>query len=482
MFSFHSLKTYVFPSRDSRIAFMAIQIMSFVFYFPIIYGARYYTDDLARANLGYYGWESLGRYFASGVAYLYSLCNDAIIDPMPFGYFINIFIIGCSAYLIFLKSDKLNSSVSLPVSLLFIVNPFLVQNLLYRFDSLGMVLAMFFVVSAFSIKNDIRFAAFKVLLLLVSLNFYQTFSNLYIGLVAVQLLLSVSVFTKKTDSLKFAFANAVIFVIANAIYFIELKTLGVSSRGEILQFNSSIFYFAANNIITSFSPYIYFWSFSKPFIIIIIPFIFISIITLLLKREFNKLFNILFAGLLIVFSSIGFMAILKEQFVDPRGLSYFPVTLIASFIVMSIGCKRFKWFIFAPVFACFIFVSRVGNMHLIQNDFEKPIAYDVTKDIYKLSKDGVIKFYSRGSIPLSNFLVNSISSTPFNGFIHLGGWVATGKLQEYDNKNIIFEWSEEISKNEFNANSDGMKLSVDNNPFYKIYTNGNTGWIIWKNS
>lgn len=249
-----------------------------------------------------------------------------------------------------------------------------------------------------------------------------------------------------------------------------------------MQFNSSIFYFAANNIITSFSPYIYFWSFSKPFIIIIIPFIFISIITLLLKREFNKLFNILFAGLLIVFSSIGFMAILKEQFVDPRGLSYFPVTLIASFIVMSIGCKRFKWFIFAPVFACFIFVSRVGNMHLIQNDFEKPIAYDVTKDIYKLSKDGVIKFYSRGSIPLSNFLVNSISSTPFNGFIHLGGWVATGKLQEYDNKNIIFEWSEEISKNEFNANSDGMKLSVDNNPFYKIYTNGNTGWIIWKNS
>lgn len=461
--------------------FYIFWLVSFIFYFPILFGSPYHADDVSRAISGMYGWGGLGRYLADYVAVAYSLGNSKIIDPMPFGFILNTFFIGLSSYLVYTKLSRDYSDDSMVVPLLFLINPFFVENLLYRFDSTGMVLALFFAVLSFSIRSGGYSLFFKILLLVVSLNIYQTFSNVYIGLIALELIYLCQKKAGGRVFLKFAAHNALIFIAANFIYAIEFIYLGMNGRGDMISLDVNAPVVFINNIAGGMLPFYNFWSYSSAYILITLPFLAASLIWIIFKKEYLLLVAVLLSVALVALSSLGGAALLKAQFVQPRGLAYFPIVLmIATKIIMFLRC-RFYLVVCVPVLACFIFVSRVGNIHAIQEDFEKPILAMATTDLYNLNRQGVDSFYSIGSLPLSRYVKNIISATPFNGLINRGGWNTTGRLHEYGNQYVKLEWSEQASKSKayFIEKRDGMNLSIDRRPFYRIYTENNSGWILW---
>jgi len=478
-----SLKDLFYCDKFFINAFTILQVISFSFFFPLIYGGGFYADDVSRVKTGYYGWDVLGRPLAKNIAEFYSLGSQQIVDVMPFGYILTIFIVGCSAYSIYCKFKVRYSEYASTLSALFIINPFLVENLLYRYDSLGMVLSLFFVTMAFTLKNGKIGFAVKMLLLVVAMNFYQTFSPLYVGLIAIEFLLFLNKFKNKRKSVIFLFSNLLVFLFANIIYFLELVLFDFTGgRGELLSFNVNLPWLVFINFTAAFKPFYAFWEHSYMYLAVVVPVIFFSIVKLALQRECKILGGILISSMLVFMSGVGPLALLKVQFLAARGLSYFPVMLMTLSVIIIMGSKKAKWIMIIPVFACFVFVSRVGNMQSIQREFEKPILFSATKDLLALKSKGVKKIYSIGSIPLSGYVLNTIKNTPFNGFMSRGMWVATGLMHEYGNNDLKFEWSSAeglVTKNRFMEMKNSLELSADHAPFYRIYSNGSEGWVVW---
>src|SRR5690625_1156357 len=171
-----------------------IALATLFFYYPIIYGGGFYADDVYRVNVIRKGfdWHYLGRHLATTIAQLYSNSREVIVDVSPLAWFISVSLLAASAKLIYGKLKGPFKRYALPLALVFLINPFFIENLLYRYDNLGMMMGLFLSVLAFSLPEDKRNFFIKTLLLLLALNFYQTFSNLYIASVVVLIILRAS--------------------------------------------------------------------------------------------------------------------------------------------------------------------------------------------------------------------------------------------------------------------------------------------------
>ncbi|WP_318451940.1 glucosyltransferase domain-containing protein [Photobacterium leiognathi] len=458
--------------------FVLLLITSFLFYYSVIYGSGFYNDDVFRINSGPFGWETLGRYFATDIAQLYSLNNQVIVDASPLTWIISISLIGISAKLIYCKFNKDYKEYASSLSLLFIINPFFIQNLLYRFDNLGMILALFFSVLSFSLKDNKYSFLFKVIFLVIGLNFYQTFSNIFLSLLAIQVLLMGYKEKSYKEIISLIIYSSIVFILANIIYILELKFTGFNnSRGDLIPFNLNMFSAIYSNIVQGFKPFWEFWLPYKNIIRILIPFVALSI---LIKVSVKRLLSLLFCTLIMISSILGGMVFLQSVFTDPRGLHYFSALLMALGVIFIGANKNLKLLLLIPVFICFIFSYRVGNMQKIQASFEKPIFQELAVD---LSSNKEIKtYFNIGSITFSNYIKDIRKMTPFNGFMTRDGWKTTGAINEYAPKGLVkFEWWSQSLKTleNYNNKKETLNLSIDKSPFYKIYTKGSNGWIVW---
>lgn len=457
--------------------------LCFIFYYPIIYGSGLYADDVSRINVSNAGfvWHRLGRPLAKSIAQFYSADMRLIIDASPLSWLLSISLIASSTILIYSKLNSKYKTYALPLALVFIINPFFIENLLYRFDNLGMFLGLFLVVLSFSIQNHSKWnITIKIITLVLSMNFYQTFSNIFLSLVAVEAALMAYNNDKTKNIIKYLIVSFLIFILANIFYYLELKILGTPRRGELIPLSISSISIIFNNYYRAFQHFINFWSYFKYFIYPIIPFIVFSFF--IISRSWKKTFITLLSLIVILFSTIGLMALLKNPPFFPRSLHFFsPLLMLATALIIA-GRTYFKWVMLLPLFACLIFSYRVGNMQKLQREFETPIAYNLTLDMAE--NKHIKKYYSIGSLPYSNYIKNIIKNTPYNGFMKRGGWITVGVINEYAPKNLLaFEWSSQARKTRqrFNEESSSMTLIVDRAPFYKIYKNDNhEGWVVWQ--
>lgn len=454
-----------------------LMFISMIFYWPVIYAQSFYADDLARVQEGYFGWDIFGRYLAKAVAQIYSLNFSLIIDAAPLTWVASIFIVALSSFHLYRKIKKIDTFYALTLSVLFIINPFYIQNLLYRYDSVGMFLALYFTVLAFCTKKDFFGCILSFSFLYVGLNFYQTFSNLYLSLVAIELLLLL-VNNRQCKIYKTLLTSLCIYSSALLLYYLELKLLHLPSKGEIEEISFSIFFTVFNNVVSGFYPFIDFWNKSQLWICI--PLVFFSISLAKLFFKYRRSWIYIFISIVLIFiSSVGPMALLNMQFVEPRGLSYFSALLMFICLVLMNDYKHQRLLMIAPVFVCFVFAYRVGNIHRIQTEFEKPIYAMAAIDLSSLH--GIKQTHSIGSVKLSTYVSNIRSSTPFNGFLERDDWRTTGGLLEYGSDLALFEWdsNSQIAAELFHENKAKSDLIVSREPFYEIYISGDVAWIVW---
>ena len=81
--------------------------------------------------------------------------------------------------------------------------------------------------------------------ILICLNFYQTMSNIFIGLMGIEVLLMFQTKESYNKIIKFITSLMLIFLVANIIYFIEVKIFFSTAQGRstILPFNNLFFKF-----------------------------------------------------------------------------------------------------------------------------------------------------------------------------------------------------------------------------------------------
>lgn len=178
--------------RDS--IFWLFLCLGLIFYYPIISEHFYYRDDYDRALRAISNFKFAGRFAGDYIAHFVS--GDFIIfgnaafgrmaDTAPLFQLFSLLLFIYSVY----KAIKIRNipldGLSLFAVAAFIFNPFFIQNLLYRFDSLPMAVACVSAIFAWALWIKNSKASF--LLLLLTLSTYQTFINLFIFLCIIEFL------------------------------------------------------------------------------------------------------------------------------------------------------------------------------------------------------------------------------------------------------------------------------------------------------
>lgn len=206
-------------------------LFAFFYVLPLLIANVYYTDDMRRSLTGL-GWKYDGRHFAS---FMMSKLTGGgrISDFFPYSIIFSAVIFALTGYLISLIL-RLETKSRLKFSaLIFLINPFLLENLSYRWDSLPMAISVCAVVVPFLfIDSWRRFSIASLIGITITMFTYQ-------ASVVVFPLLAVLILIKKCldgdDLSKIGRLTLVMFcafVLSLVVYKIVSVFLPVLSQGE----------------------------------------------------------------------------------------------------------------------------------------------------------------------------------------------------------------------------------------------------------
>lgn len=147
-----------------------ILLLSFIYYLPVILLNEYFLDDHYRVLTGDYAWVGDYRPLADYLYYILGLSFD-VVDTFPIPYIIQYFII--SIILSYLVLGILNRfevkkeliSYIIIICFFIFLNPFFLQNLYFRFDSIVMVFTIM-IILLLLIVQQIKIEFFALLIVL----------------------------------------------------------------------------------------------------------------------------------------------------------------------------------------------------------------------------------------------------------------------------------------------------------------------------
>lgn len=168
-----------FNSNDK--IFVSILLgLALIYTFPLLTQQSYYIDDLGRSLYGGLGWSGNGRPLADAIFYIINF-GIPITDSSPLPL-----ILGLTALVMSLAyiRDYLFGNDYITAALCFmmiIANPFFIENLSYKYDSLTMCLsvAISIMASRKSYSRGISNIIIAVTLTIAYLSLYQASLNIY---------------------------------------------------------------------------------------------------------------------------------------------------------------------------------------------------------------------------------------------------------------------------------------------------------------
>lgn len=488
IYHFPQLLPVMFRYRNCFLLFLSTAML---FNFPVLNAAIYHADDLDRGFSMGFGWHFSGRHLADILSLIYSTPGPdwpvgpnsltfGTLDPFPFSWIVSTVLLALSATILFLRFKQFSRAFAYAFVIVFVCNPFIISNLIYRFDNIGMYMAQFLTISAFYCTTFRHKNILAITLLLCALALYQPFANMYLGLIALEALF----YLKRTEihkplliSMLHKLAN---YAVASMLYFVFLKVTGSDSRGAMVALDSNIISAIISNFLSGYSA---FYELIYAYLYYYAPLLAIGLfgmVTFLKQSSPKTIIFTLMTIALISFSALGPMVLLKDYVVEPRTTTVYPCimgTIIFGVVQLK---KRFLASILLPVLTSFVFVSHTANIAALQTRFEAPIFTMVARDVAGL--DGVELVNSVGSVQLASNVEILVTRTPFDGLLIRDNWHTTGRLRLQNVPKVNFIWNAAYERmvSEFESLQDKEAyLIIDAKPFYKIYQQKKTVWIVW---
>lgn len=395
--------------RDNEKKTLAIMFLfSLVFIYPLMHYGLYFRDDLHRSINGYYGWGVLGRPLADIVIMLASSSGNKLLDIFPYSLIISAFFIALAClYLQRFLLQKGAPSATFCASLI-IFNPYFLQNFAYRFDSLGMSLALLLSLCSYTYShaNIYISTTSKIAMGVASLSLYQPCANIYIGLIAVE---SASFLINRRSTLKI-FAKTislrcVVFIAYYVIYYITVANIwGASNkRAQLISLDHKGIdqafgtFHRIDSLIEQFitGPTIYYF---------LIPLFFalIAIIKSLYIDRDSLIFRLL-AIATIIFSLYislpGPTILLVDAPVFPRTLVSFSCVFVILAILISYLSVNIKLIALIPIVTVLSFSAQMSNALNAQREFEDYVISMVAHDLINI--EGIKQIKTVGKVRLN---------------------------------------------------------------------------------
>lgn len=262
-------------------------IITVIYALPFLLSPYNFIDDVYRSSSGdLVVWYQNGRPLA---VYFFSLLNASFTpsDPYPFSFILSFSILYFNYKSLVEKIiSENNFFIKLSIYVLFLCNPFFLQNLSFKYDSLTMVMSIVCAcLFVFNKKtNYIVFDYFvKSLIILALFCFYQSALSLVFGLLAIKMLIDVD-----RNKVSILITNLVLNLLCIIIVFFIYKICianyllsdGFNSAGRVLALDSNCFYNLFNNI-CGYLKLLSFFIYKKYILISIVVFSLLFVFTLI---------------------------------------------------------------------------------------------------------------------------------------------------------------------------------------------------------
>lgn len=453
---------------EDRWAFVFFSIAAFFFILPILFANVDYVDDLARRTTGYYDWGSLGRFLTEIIMKVVTFSNSGMADVGHFMQILSILPLAATGFIVS-KSIAQKSKVCLAeilVCLVLVLNPLLLANLSFRFDSFSMILAYSLsVVAAVVCVNAKSYRSFIVvaILLFMSISLYQ-------AMVLVFLPVIIALFTHKfldnsrESLLKQLLSTVVVFIGVILLYYIVLKlgsfsSVGIGSRGILQPLNLE----GVRGVIHNFkNAWITIYSFISPQAIQIIIIgtlictasilVWLVVKKLVVSKEKLNAGTVLVLLVILPFTVLGPFALMNSALIyQVRTLSVAAGILFMAFIVLlylSRKNKYSKFLLIIPIVWILYtlgFAYSYGSALSAQREYDRMV-YDEIDD-YLLNDDstknaGTIYIGGSATSPLS--VVNTINKRQALKYMDIGGdnaiWYIFTSLINSNSVNASVQW------------------------------------------
>lgn len=461
-------------------------LIAFVIYvFPIILADTHYIDDVDRSLAGRASWSKDGRPFTS-------FFNKIFFGGMPLADISPLLLIialALLAYVLVVFSRKYFNEYSpfmTACGLFFcIANPFLLQNLSFKYDVLGMVISLCSAFILFSLPSDISNKKMFFISSIFSLTIFCTYQaalGAFLALGSWTIVLDY----KKQKSWIIAVKQAGIKVLgcglAAVIYQVLIIPFSVRNSGYAHSHSQIINVISSQGIHTFFSNlYTYFAMTSyipKGILIIFLVLIIISAIMVIQKKtwktskesvRYDVIYYLILPFLLCI-SSVLILSLLNTPVFAPRVLISLCVFMTFMGMVLLKLTQYFSpiRYIFILSFICIMGLSYTyGNALKRQNEFDNFIAQQIAiklveidgvenKDIYVYGQFSKAKEFELAGRKYK--LITLLTPHPY-GF-------TSSFIQHYSNDKLNFIKTKEDST--FEISGKNYQVREENN-FFDIF-------------
>jgi len=408
--------------------------LSFLFIYPLIQAGVYYRDDLDRAITGQYGWKSLGRPAAALMMRIFSSSGRENLDLFPYTLLFSSFFIATSA--LFLKKHLEAAQVRYATfsACLLIFNPFMLQNIAYRFDSVGMAFAMMLAVVSYTWNNKklhpLAERLIKIAAGILALSIYQPCANIFIGLIAVDL----AIFSTRNEQsprekTRHISKKIIDFIIYYSLYVLLVAKIWKhnNSRASTISFDLSgieTITYTCKKLFAMVSSFLY-----GPVIVYFAIPLFIAILVALYKilkdteHRYFKLFCLISSFLLLTLSLLGPNIILREAPVFPRILVSFSVFFVVVALLLDHCALKARYLVLIPVITVFAFSAQLSSALKAQREHEDMVFNIITQDLLKsgelktITLIGQVNINPRAAILVKNKPLLNYFLSPASGFL-----------------------------------------------------------------
>ncbi|PNK89142.1 Uncharacterised protein [Serratia odorifera] len=361
--------------------------LALLFIYPLIQAGVFYRDDLDRAITGQYGWRGLGRPVADILMKILSASGHYNLDLFPYTMITSCLFIGASSLLLKKHLTQMDVQHPIFVAAFLIFNPYMLQNIAYRYDSLGMALAFFLAVLSYtySNKNLIHEVAVKIASGVLALTLYQPCANIFIGLLAVDIIifglkncLEIHHFTKLVAR------KACEFISFYIVYMLLFSTKN-NSRSELISPDIDGYRTLVSTVKDLYEMIASYFH-GPVYIYFLIPAFFI--IAFSIKKPVQKNNNLVSLSILIVISTFIFLISLLGPTIFLRDSPVFPRTLVSFsvlFVIIATSivelAPKAKHLALIPLITAFAFSAQLSSAIKSQREYEDFVFDMVSRDI-----------------------------------------------------------------------------------------------------
>lgn len=454
-----TIQQNIFSDKDSRLFLSVLVAMLSVYVLPIILADRLYIDDILRSQLGYTFWSPNGRPLADLVMSGLSFFGSNIVDLSPLPLLIALAVFSLCA-LLYVKANiaDMGAIPSAVIMFFVIANPFLLENLSYKFDVLPMITSISILLIPFIFNPASKFGfAISVVIIASSLCFYQASIGYYVCLAVIEYFLSFKnrLHDDALVRLKNAISRAVAMCVGYVAYRIITKDMVIGeynithsqlipmTHGGALTFIEN-----AKTIIKTFSLYFKSIKFTSYFMFAIVLYSVVS--SAVAFKEKRNPFNIIDIVVVLIAPAIVFLAsfvhlcLLNTPVFADRVLISFGGVLMFTTICFFLTFKNryvATIIIATPLAFAFVYSYAFGAAQKYQKEYDNRISGDIALSVSRLDPDGKLRLLTAGTQPSSNQRTNAVNRFPSLASLvpiyYTGGWWGTNLIKMFGIRNYV---------------------------------------------